>query len=175
MPLALPVLQLQLLPALHLPRHQQPRAWIPPSRLRRHRLHALVAARQRQCDGGIDGRHPLEDQPQSVALAQPAMGQFRVKAAFRRKVVAVHRAAEAQVHRRSAGLQRLWFDAQQPRGPSQQQLLLEDHGRSSQQQQQRQPSRHGSSGRSGRGMGLITVGTTTAVASPWRRATVIRP
>ena len=175
MPLALPVLQLQLLPALHLPRHQQPRAWIPPSRLRRHRLHALVAARQRQCDGGIDGRHPLEDQPQSVALAQPAMGQCRVKAAFRRQVVAVHRAAEAQVHRRSAGLQRLWFDAQQPRGPSQQQLLLEDHGRSSQQQQQRQPSRHGSSGRSGRGMGLITVGTTTAVGSPWRGATVIRP
>ena len=175
MPLALAVPQLQLFPAFHLPRHQQPRSWIPPSPLRRHRLPALVAARQRQGDGAIDGSLPFEDQPQSIPLTQPTMGQGGAQDAFRRQVVAMHRPAEAHVHCRPAGLQWLWAEIKQPWGASQQELLLDDHGASAQQKDQRQPSRHGSRGRLGRGMGLIAVGTTTAVGSPLRSAIVIRP
>ena len=168
MPAPLAILQLHLLAVAQLTRHHQPWPWIPPPGLVGHGLPPLIPAGQIQLDRFGHALFGSNQQSQGVVVSQPAKRERRLDGTLRSQLLPIHRPTELQVQGSGSALHLLRCECVQPWGASQQKVLLQQNQGRGQPDQDQRPLGHGSSGRSGRSIGSIVVGTTTATAWPLR-------
>ena len=177
------VLHLELLAVLPLHHSQERGTGIPEPGRRRQRQTAAIRAGQPQTDHALRWHGLLDQQTPGVIAAEPAMRQRRGQAAAGGDRCLPHRPAEANIQRCGARPQGLDGQLPQPGRPLQQHLLLHQHERRqcTERQQQRawqgeaSGTGHGSSGRSGRGMLVTTVGLTALRSTPPCSSTTMVP
>ena len=172
-----------LLAVFQLDHRHQRRARIPKeaAALQGQSPQVLASEIQLQGKGALVGL--INQQAPGVVLPEPAMGKIRQESAGCRHGARLHRAAEAHIQGRRTRAQRLNRQGAQPRWAPQQHLLLHQHqtGEASQGQQKwtrqgRQTAlAHGSSGLSGRGMTVTSLGLTTLRGTPSTRSTAMVP
>ena len=161
---------------------EQVRPGIPPDNLLCKRQPPQILTVQLQAQRLGNGLIGLKQQSQAVLHAEPAMRDVRGHGTGCHGG-AIHRSAELNIQSSSAGTKWLNGHGLQP-GRSPQQNLLLNYCQSCQRrqtsQQEPRPGRcsligHGSSGRSGLGIAVISVGLTTLTGTPLRSCTVIVP